>query len=561
MLRKLKQMVVGTPASSVPKLLLLGPTGSGKSSFLNLLCNFDAVVKQGEMGIEHFKTFNDLSLENASERKMASKTSGATVYDVDFLGVELHVVDTPGFGDCRGMDFDNQHISKIMNTLEEVDHITMIGLVVNGRDSRMNANLKYVLSAVTSILPQDVLSNIVVVFTNTADPLDLNFDADELISFFGRPVANKICIENPYCRVEKAKAKQASLPLGAIAKSLHKSFEDTAEQLMQFFEFLNNMVPVPTLRFAELYRNKQKIERTVLDTLAEYDHQQAIDKQLRRAQRELAAAEHSQSLNANFATTRVTPKWSTESTSRHNTLCGASGCYSNCHAPCNLDKTLDKLVFRQCAAMGGGDTCKECGHSYHYHYHDEVRWTRTDEKINLVDNAMKREFENAKTMQEQARILRDGLKQRRKESESKKLELSARLLATIDQYQKISVARSYRQMLHSQKDLLVQHIDAMQGEAGTEESLKGLAAARNKLDQMLSVIEDVEQMPWQQERMNAKQWACNFMEISEDQLTSKVLKRRFKDMSMTLHPDRPGGDTPMFNKLARAMEVLQAHIS
>ena len=58
------------------KLLLLGETGSGKTSFLNLLCNFGLIQALGfDEGSKQLQHFNDIALENANSRKLESKTS------------------------------------------------------------------------------------------------------------------------------------------------------------------------------------------------------------------------------------------------------------------------------------------------------------------------------------------------------------------------------------------------------------------------------------------------------------------------------------------------------
>jgi len=555
MLSTLKEFVSRwARAPSDTKILLLGPTGSGKTSVLNLLSNFNFVVQHGEMGIESFKAFNDLSLENASEHKMASKTSGATVYEVDFCGKCLEIVDTPGFGDSRGMDMDKEHAQKIVQAVESVDVITMTVLVLNGRDARMNANLKYVLSSVTAVLPRDVLDNIVVVFTNTADPLDCNFDINELKEFFGKPITHSICIENPYCRVEKAKAKQGTLSLTTIAKSLQKSFEETSAQLICLFDILASLKSVPTHRFTNLYKEKQRIDVAILETLAAYDHQVSIDKELRKAEDEMQTAAHQKNLNSSFATTRFTSKWCTCSTSGHNTLCGASGCYSNCHAPCGLRKSMDKDIFRGCAAMGDGDTCTICGHGFQFHYHDEIAWEQIQESLPLVDESMKAAFERSKTVEERFRILKGELAKRHQESEENKLALNLRLSTALNQYQKLGTARSYRKILNQQLELLRQHFDALQGEAGVELQRKGLQQAIHDLEKQLCIVDDADKVVCGS--AEELEWARKFMDFCEPRPTGLAIDQRYRRMAKELHPDKLGGDDAMFKKLSRAKEVL-----
>lgn len=92
------------------KLLLIGETGSGKTSFLNLLCNYVTIKKLGfELGLEQLKNFNDIELENAQSKQMESKTSSTALYNIKLNDLKIGVIDIPGFGDSRGMDEDRKH--------------------------------------------------------------------------------------------------------------------------------------------------------------------------------------------------------------------------------------------------------------------------------------------------------------------------------------------------------------------------------------------------------------------------------------------------------------------
>jgi hypothetical protein len=48
---------------------------------------------------------------------MASKTSDAARYTFKFGCAEIIVIDTPGFGDSRGTDVDDDHFEKIKKTV------------------------------------------------------------------------------------------------------------------------------------------------------------------------------------------------------------------------------------------------------------------------------------------------------------------------------------------------------------------------------------------------------------------------------------------------------------
>ena len=111
---------------------------------------------------------------------MESKTTAATYYKIDFEQVKIGVVDTPGFGDTRGIDQDKENIKKIVDKVNEVEYINCICLIINGRLARMTHQLQYVVSEISAVLPKATATNIVVVFTNVKHAIDLSFEVDSL---------------------------------------------------------------------------------------------------------------------------------------------------------------------------------------------------------------------------------------------------------------------------------------------------------------------------------------------------------------------------------------------
>ena len=173
----------------------------------------------------------------------------------------------------------SQLTKTIKEAIENAEYINCICLVIKGRDSRMSASLRYVLSEVTTILPKEALNNVIVVFTNTSDPLELNFDSNCLRQFFGRTFSKPgetFVLENPYCRLEKAnKAKQKNmLTEEKIAKSVIKGFNETSEVLKELFDVLKKFDQIHTNKFLRLYQKKEEIEQNVLESLTAYENHQ-----------------------------------------------------------------------------------------------------------------------------------------------------------------------------------------------------------------------------------------------------------------------------------------------
>ena len=481
------------------KLLLIGETGSGKTSFLNLLCNSKLFEELGTnvdaAKLDRIRHYNDLKIEDSTARAMASKTSDAKHYNTEVCEMRMTVIDTPGFGDSRGIEQDKTNVEKIIKALKREDYINCVCLIINGRQSRMSASLKYVLSEISAILPKEVFNNIIVVFTNSADPLDANFDISELNPYFGKKLGCAFFIENPYCRIEKAIQKAGQLSPEQITRSLRKSFEDTAECLRSLQETIEDFKDVHTRHFARLYNKKQKIEKYLVQILLFYDKQTELEKQIKITEEEVFAALVSKELNSSFSTTRdveVIRRVPTHH-QRHNMLCGVPGCYSNCHMPCYcLNKSYNPEVFKQCQAMSGTVTCRVCGHSYRNHYHDEVMFQKFKERENFVDKTMKAKFMEAADMEQRAKYLRQGLHTRKEELLCRKASLLQELNEKMTEFQRLGISKqSYAKVLEKQIDVVKLRIE---DSGGTQR--EQLNALKEELEKKLKIATSaLEQLP------------------------------------------------------------------
>ena len=196
-------------------ILLLGQTGSGKTSSLTLIANYqgvnhileDGVLTQPDLEAFGQGRVTDLSVENAVGDPMASKTSDARVYQLALAtNCNWMIINTPGFGDSRGLHEDKNHIQRIMACLKnKIQSINCVMVVANGREARMTATMNYVLCQLTAVMPRAVMDHMVVVFTNTETKRKLNF-AVTSFSEVGMPTPKFECIENPFGTVQAVTA-------------------------------------------------------------------------------------------------------------------------------------------------------------------------------------------------------------------------------------------------------------------------------------------------------------------------------------------------------------------
>ena len=264
-------------------ILLLGQTGCGKSSLLNLLHNFEAVVQNGIEALKgEVKDFVDPRFERNSNDRTVSQTAAATAYPVTLGPLHLRIVDTPGFGDTRGLEVDKEHATKIVNCIKRLGALHAIALVISGREVRMTAQLNYVLGEICAILPKTARDNIFVIFTNTPSPLYLNFEIKALSELVEHQVEKErqIFIENPYALWENHKKNKGNVNDQLAMNSLADAFKNAVDNVSKFLSEIAHMQRLNTHDFEALYDLRQKIESTTLELVTDLETVRSMEKQL-----------------------------------------------------------------------------------------------------------------------------------------------------------------------------------------------------------------------------------------------------------------------------------------
>ena len=136
-------------------IMVVGQTGSGKTTLLNSLVNF-------VVGIEFKDPIRYMIIEETKGKivnEANSQTSDVNVYYIQRHGFypSLRIIDTPGFGDTRGIKYDREIAKKIKKLFEkDIDSLNAICFVAQSSNARLTTNQKFIFSEIMELFGKDV---------------------------------------------------------------------------------------------------------------------------------------------------------------------------------------------------------------------------------------------------------------------------------------------------------------------------------------------------------------------------------------------------------------------
>ncbi|KAM4687836.1 uncharacterized protein O3C94_006293 [Discoglossus pictus] len=154
--------------------MMVGRAGSGKTTLINVMINY-------VLGVEWEDNYRfKLIEEMTSKSQVHSQTLKVIVYQINHVAgfkipYSLTIVDSPGFGDTRGIEEDKKIIEKIHECFTSswgIDQINAICFVVQSPLARLTPTQKYVFDSILTIFGKDIKQNmqIFVTFADTQKP-------------------------------------------------------------------------------------------------------------------------------------------------------------------------------------------------------------------------------------------------------------------------------------------------------------------------------------------------------------------------------------------------------
>lgn len=383
--------------------VVLGETGAGKSTFINMCCNAFAPVSpsyDNPLVVIPTKYLNQNTMfqckpvERDAKNQSSAQTIRCTSYkfpirvpnvtadadddtddDDDHFSLVypntasstststdtdtyFEVIDTPGLNDTAGLARDDENITDILQTVANVPVISAIVLVVNGTQARVTSSMRYLIRRFQGMLPDTVLKNIIVVCTMcTADTC--NIDTNSL-GIHVEP-QNVFCMNNTAFSMAAKEWKHPRL--------IAVDWQISIETCLEVARLVSLLAVVSTNEVARIQELRSKIRANLHNVRLQIQALQRAQDELEKIRQDLAdgsmkIADYDIRINGvNIELQRVvaTPG------SKH-TNC------TQCNRTCHINCTLNELPrgthgFQRCWAFNDRANCTQCGCGVQTHYH------------------------------------------------------------------------------------------------------------------------------------------------------------------------------------------------
>ncbi|XP_074496263.1 uncharacterized protein LOC141770539 [Sebastes fasciatus] len=362
-------------------IMVLGATGAGKSTLINGMINYI-------LGIEWKDSYRFKLVDEGQAKSQAhSPTSEVTVYKINHqdgfeIDHSLTIVDTPGFGDTRGIARDREITEQLRNLFSAehgISDIDAVCFVAQASSVRLTHTQKYVFDSVLSIFGKDVAENIRILVTfadgkqppvleaiNAADvpcprtknglPIHFKFNNSALLADNKSSAADNMSDED-----EEGEFDEMFWNMGT-------------KSMKRFFVALNVIKTQSLTMTKEVLRERKQLEYTVENLQEQVKVGLTKLEELKQTAAILKDLEAEITRNEKFEIERTVTECFREDISGTRTyITNCEQCHFTCHRNCPNANDADK---KHCSAMGSDGYCTQCpGKCYwNRHFNQNFRW-------------------------------------------------------------------------------------------------------------------------------------------------------------------------------------------
>ncbi|KAI9345486.1 hypothetical protein DFJ73DRAFT_796982 [Zopfochytrium polystomum] len=403
-------------------LLVLGPTGAGKSTTINSLINFLFGVKQSD----NFRFKVVWEKDERKDDRAGSQTSDIVVYVVPktILDRKVVIIDTPGFGDTRGLAYDSRTLTLLKKLFAssdlEMSTLTAVCLVIKSSETVLSATLKYQISQVSSLFGKDLGARLT--------PLLTFCDGS-------KPPAIAALKKADVCEINKTFSFNNSAFFEPDAMEMFWNLGITCFE--RFTGEISNWQLISTKNSADVLSYRRKLECTAAGLQNQI---RALTQENNVKKEELAALSQINlevESNKNFkykVSETVSKQVNISGTGRYVTNCLL--CNSTCHANCAYANDNDK---KYCSAMGG-ENCRICPNKCHWskHVNNGFYYENETVEVEKTYQEMMAKYKIKSTEKQAKLLLVEKIERGIAENREQSIKMIRELKATLSKLEKLA---------------------------------------------------------------------------------------------------------------------------
>ena len=386
------------PGKSVPEkvMMVVGSTGSGKTTTVNAMINHVIGVQWKDDF--RLKMIHELSSNQGAEtigNQAYSQTQFVSCYTLPYMEgfkipYNLTIVDTPGFGDTRGIDHDKaitEQIRRFFNTKGSagIDHVDAICFMAQAGNPRLTPTQQYVFDRILAMFGKDIKKNISVLFT-FADGQKPQALSAMLTAGILEDESNFFKFNNSALFVANSGEDDEDNFDRMFWRMGIKSFE-------KFFQALAGMEPKSLVLTKQVLDERAQLEVRLSGLREKIElgvHKLSELQQLKRV-----CNQHAADINANrnFKFTVREPRRIQVELASGTYTTNCLVCNFTCHFPCSIPRNENK---NGCAAMSDG-SCRECPNNCHWskHVNDVYRYETQYETVEKEYDDIRKRYKTA----------------------------------------------------------------------------------------------------------------------------------------------------------------------
>ncbi|CAB1316911.1 unnamed protein product [Coregonus sp. 'balchen'] len=383
-------------------IMLLGATGAGKTTLVNVMINYILGVKWEDC--YRFKLIHEVTNKSQAESQTIVVTSYELYNQSGFqIPYSLTIVDTPGFGDTRGMAQDKLLIQMLKDFLCNplgIDHIDAVCFVVQASLVRLSPSQRYIFDSILSIFGKDVAENILMLVTFV--------DGKQIPALEAIKAANLPCKKNKKGQPTHFKFNSSILFLKEMESSSeedgdddddddHKSqcpeqWKSTFKEMKKFFQVLESIESKDLTLTKKVLEERELLEKTMTRLTPQITAGLSKLSEINSFKLCLENEDENMKQNKDFET-EVNVLQVKRSKLSQDFATNCKVCNFTCHTCCFLP---DEDDIKSCAVMDDDGNCTVCPGKCSSSDHDREKVlltyeTKTEKKTiqELKDNFMK----------------------------------------------------------------------------------------------------------------------------------------------------------------------------